>query len=64
MDKNIALTITKKECNTLFQAIMEYRDKVADAVTILSLCGCCPAENKKTVEELNALVSKIAMCGE
>lgn len=62
--KTYTLTLSEKECSIIFQALVEYRDKVFDAVTILSLCGCCPAENKKTVEELNALVSKIAMCGE
>ena len=62
--KTYTVTLTEKECNALFQAIMEYRDKVAAAVNTLAQCGCRPAANQETVEELNALVSKIALRGE
>lgn len=62
--KTYAITLTENECNVLFEAIMEYRDKVADAVNTLARCGCRPASNQKTVDELNALVHKIAMRGE
>lgn len=62
--KTYAITLTEKECNVLFEAVVEYRDKAAAAVNTLARCGCCPAANQKTVEELNALVSKIALRGE
>lgn len=62
--KTYTLTLTEKENGIIFQALVEYRAKVATAANTLSLCGCRPVENQKAVEELDALVSKIARCGE
>lgn len=64
MTKNATLTLTEKENSIIFQALVEYRAKVATAANTLSLCGCRPVENQKAVQELDALVRKIAMRGE
>lgn len=62
--KTCTLTLTEKENSIVFQALIEYRAKVATAANTLSLCGFRPVENQKAVEELDALVRKITMCGE
>jgi hypothetical protein len=58
------MTLTEKECDIIFQALVEYSAKVATAANVLSKCGCCPVENRRTVEALGALIGKLPMFDE